>query len=217
MPSETAFAICSLIFGGVFERLPNLRWCFAHGDDTVLMNIYISSQVEAVFQAQSDALSTAGKCGLTFVQVSQSKLCFLSVFRFVFVLVRIYFGFLVDCKRNPREYLGKFWLDSLVHDKGALKIILDLVGKDKVKQYLAFIHGCCFENCLVYICNHLCVQITLGSDYPFPLGEDHPGLLVETMDGLTDEEKVSLIVCARFSSQPTLCSISIFVIAQFYV
>jgi aminocarboxymuconate-semialdehyde decarboxylase len=31
MPAETALAICSLIFGGVFERLPNLRWCFAHG------------------------------------------------------------------------------------------------------------------------------------------------------------------------------------------
>lgn len=30
MPMETSFAICSLIFGGVFERLPKLKWCFAH-------------------------------------------------------------------------------------------------------------------------------------------------------------------------------------------
>ena len=44
MPAETSFAICSMIFGGfclyymffnifkgIFERLPNLRVCFAHG------------------------------------------------------------------------------------------------------------------------------------------------------------------------------------------
>lgn len=31
MPAETARAVCSMIFGGVFERLPDLRVCFAHG------------------------------------------------------------------------------------------------------------------------------------------------------------------------------------------
>ena len=31
MPSETAVAICSMEFGGVFERFPKLRVCFAHG------------------------------------------------------------------------------------------------------------------------------------------------------------------------------------------
>lgn len=31
MPGETALAMCSMIFGGVFERHPNLRVCFAHG------------------------------------------------------------------------------------------------------------------------------------------------------------------------------------------
>jgi len=31
MPAETSLAICSLIFGGVLERLPALRVCFAHG------------------------------------------------------------------------------------------------------------------------------------------------------------------------------------------
>lgn len=30
MPAETARAVCSMIFGGVFERLPELRVCFAH-------------------------------------------------------------------------------------------------------------------------------------------------------------------------------------------
>jgi aminocarboxymuconate-semialdehyde decarboxylase len=31
MPAETSLAICSVIFGGVLERLPRLRLCFAHG------------------------------------------------------------------------------------------------------------------------------------------------------------------------------------------
>lgn len=31
MPAETSLAICSLIFGGVLERLPGLRIAFAHG------------------------------------------------------------------------------------------------------------------------------------------------------------------------------------------
>ena len=31
MPAETALAICSMIFGGVFERFPKLRVAFAHG------------------------------------------------------------------------------------------------------------------------------------------------------------------------------------------
>ena len=31
MPAETALAVCSMIFGGVFERLPKLRVAFAHG------------------------------------------------------------------------------------------------------------------------------------------------------------------------------------------
>jgi aminocarboxymuconate-semialdehyde decarboxylase len=31
MPAETSRAICSMIFGGVFEKLPDLKVCFAHG------------------------------------------------------------------------------------------------------------------------------------------------------------------------------------------
>ena len=31
MPGETAQAICCMIFGGVLERHPKLKVCFAHG------------------------------------------------------------------------------------------------------------------------------------------------------------------------------------------
>lgn len=60
----------------------------------------------------------------------------------------------VDNAINPRNYIGKFWIDSLVHDDKALRYIIDVIGADK---------------------------ICLGSDYPFPLGEHHPGKLIEEM------------------------------------
>ena len=31
MPGETAQAVCCMIFGGVLERFPKLKVCFAHG------------------------------------------------------------------------------------------------------------------------------------------------------------------------------------------
>ena len=58
----------------------------------------------------------------------------------------------IDNPTNPRDYIGKFWIDSLVHDEDALHYIIKLMGQDK---------------------------ICLGSDYPFPLGEHHPGKLIE--------------------------------------
>jgi aminocarboxymuconate-semialdehyde decarboxylase len=47
----------------------------------------------------------------------------------------------VDCKTNPKDYLGKIWVDSLVHDDKYLKFVLETMGKNRV---------------------------ILGSDYPFP-------------------------------------------------
>jgi len=80
---------------------------------------------------------------------------------FPFTVGRIEHGFearpdlvAVDNKINPRDYVGKFWVDSLVHDKKALAYLIEVMGEDK---------------------------ICLGSDYPFPLGEKHPGRLIEKM------------------------------------
>ena len=60
----------------------------------------------------------------------------------------------IDNPINPRNYIGKFWIDSLVHDEKAMRYIMDVMGED---------------------------VICLGSDYPFPLGEHHPGKLIENM------------------------------------
>ena len=80
---------------------------------------------------------------------------------FPFTIGRIEHGFevrpdlvAVDNNINPRDYIGKFWVDSLVHDKKAFSYLLDMMGEDK---------------------------ICLGSDYPFPLGEQPPGKLIEKM------------------------------------
>jgi len=61
----------------------------------------------------------------------------------------------VDNPVNPKDYIGRFWVDSLVHDKKAFSYLLDVMGED---------------------------TICLGSDYPFPLGEHKPGRLIEKMD-----------------------------------
>src|SRR5215472_8889628 len=51
MPAETCLAICSLIFGGVLERVPRLRVCFAHGGGAFPGTI---GRIEHGFQARPD-------------------------------------------------------------------------------------------------------------------------------------------------------------------
>jgi aminocarboxymuconate-semialdehyde decarboxylase len=55
MPAETTLAICSLIFGGVFERLPRLRVCFAHGGGSFPGTL---GRIEHGFHARPDLCAT---------------------------------------------------------------------------------------------------------------------------------------------------------------
>lgn len=124
MPAETSRAICSMIFGGVFEKFPKLRVAFAHGGGSFPFTI---GRIEHGFNVRPDLVA-------------------------------------LDNSVNPRNYLDKFWLDSLVHDASALQYLINLMGDDK---------------------------ICMGSDYPFPLGEHHPGKLIEDMNfEKTMQEKV---------------------------
>jgi aminocarboxymuconate-semialdehyde decarboxylase len=127
MPAETSLAICSLIFGGVFERLPKLRWCFAHGGGSFAATV---GRVEQGFFSRPDLCA-------------------------------------VDCTVNPRKYLGKFHVDSLVHDTHSLRLLLKVFGED-------------------------CVA--LGSDYPFPLGEAVPGSHIESLDKMTKKTRKKLLM-----------------------
>ncbi len=126
MPAETALAICSVIFGGVLERLPKLRICFAHGGGSFLWTI---GRIEHGFFVRPDLCA-------------------------------------VDNPRNPREYLGRFYLDSLVHDPDVLRHLIKLIGHEK---------------------------IALGSDYPFPLGEDRPGAMIDGMEDLHETTRRRLL------------------------
>ncbi len=54
MPAETSRAICSLIFGGVFERLPELRVCFAHAGGAFLPTI---GRIEHGFNCRPDLVA----------------------------------------------------------------------------------------------------------------------------------------------------------------
>ena len=92
---------------------------------------------------------------------------------FPFTIGRIEHGFNVrpdlcatENKINPRESLGKFWVDSLVHDADALRYLVRTIGERRV---------------------------ALGSDYPFPLGEKRPGSLIESMPDFGDATKRRLL------------------------
>ena len=115
MPAETSRAICSMIFGGVFEQLPDLRVAFAHGGGAFPATV---GRIQHGFNVRPDLCA-------------------------------------IDNNIAPIDYLGKFWVDSLVHDMQMLSYLIDKVGDKK---------------------------ITLGSDYPFPLGEQIPGSTIEKSD-----------------------------------
>ncbi|HXX31717.1 MAG TPA: amidohydrolase family protein [Myxococcaceae bacterium] len=117
MPAEVSLALCSVIFGGVLERLPALRIAFAHGGGAFPGTF---GRIAHGFEARPDLVA-------------------------------------VDNPVHPREYLGRFWVDSLVHDPDALRGILRLFGQSRVM---------------------------LGSDYPFPLGESPAGHLIRSLDDL---------------------------------
>lgn len=55
MPAETARAVSSLIFGGVFDRLPELRVCFAHGGGSFP---YTIGRIEHGYKCRPDLVAT---------------------------------------------------------------------------------------------------------------------------------------------------------------
>lgn len=115
MPAELSRAICSMIFGGVLERLPDLRVCFAHGGGAFPFTI---GRIEHGFNMRPDLVARRNPV-------------------------------------NPRDYIGRFWVDSVTHDPQALAYLIEVMGEDNV---------------------------ALGTDYPFPLGEQEPGAAIRALD-----------------------------------
>ena len=54
MPAEISRAICSMIFGGIFEKYPNLKVCFAHGGGSFLPTI---SRIEHGWDCRPDLVA----------------------------------------------------------------------------------------------------------------------------------------------------------------
>ncbi len=115
MPAETTRAMCSLIFGGVMQRLPKLRFCFAHAGGSFFFTL---GRIEHGFNCRPDLVA-------------------------------------IDNPINPRDYLGKFWVDNITHDARSLEYILEMIGSERVM---------------------------LGSDYPFPLGDLEIGRFLQDMN-----------------------------------
>ena len=125
MPAETTRAICSMIFGGIFDKFPRLRVAFAHGGGNFFYNL---GRIEQGFLQRPDLCA-------------------------------------VDNQTNPRKYVGKFYIDSLVHSNESFEFIVNNLGSEK---------------------------IALGSDYPFPLGEKTPGKIIDSLSSLSDNDKENI-------------------------
>lgn len=71
-----------------------------------------------------------------------------------------------DCPNIPSSYVDRFCVDSAVFDPGSLRLLTDVMGSGNVM---------------------------LGSDYPFPLGEQKIGALIQGVDFLSQEEKAGML------------------------
>ena len=72
----------------------------------------------------------------------------------------------VETTTPPSEFVEKIYFDSLVHDAHTMEFLVDKVGHDR---------------------------IALGTDYPFPLGEERPGTLIESLSGLEPATRERLL------------------------
>ena len=71
-----------------------------------------------------------------------------------------------DCPQLPSSYVRRFHVDSAVFDSGALRLLTDVMGAGRVM---------------------------LGSDYPFPLGEQRVGTLVGDAQFLSAHDRQLLL------------------------
>ncbi len=70
-----------------------------------------------------------------------------------------------DCEHPPSFYLNRFYVDSAVFDQHALQFLVGTLGAD---------------------------QVMLGSDYPFPLGEERVGSLIR-QSAFSQDTKTKLL------------------------
>ncbi len=69
-------------------------------------------------------------------------------------------------KHPPSHYVKRFYVDSAVFDARALRLLIEVMGEERVM---------------------------LGSDYPFPLGEQRIGALIRDLQGLGTDARAKLL------------------------
>lgn len=102
MPAETCLAMCSVIFGGVLEKLPRLRICFAHGGGSF---VHTLGRIQHGFEARPDLCAVANAKGPS-----------------EYVARRDAGGV------KP----ARFYVDSLVHDERALRYLIEVMSAERV-------------------------------------------------------------------------------------
>jgi aminocarboxymuconate-semialdehyde decarboxylase len=65
-------------------------------------------------------------------------------------------------KTSPNDLVRRFYYDALIHDTRALRYLIDLVGADR---------------------------IAIGTDSPFDMGEEEPVVMIDSVRGLTEQER----------------------------
>ncbi len=126
MPAEESRSICSMMFGGIFDRYPKLRVMFAHGGGSFPITL---GRIAHGWQCRPDLVNLNGV-------------------------------------KNPREYMGHFWVDGITHDIQALNYCIQTFGINK---------------------------IAYGTDYPFPLGDLAHGKFIEQSSDFDTHQKGRLM------------------------
>jgi aminocarboxymuconate-semialdehyde decarboxylase len=71
-----------------------------------------------------------------------------------------------DSPRPPSSYTDRFYVDSAVFEPAALELLIGVMGVERVM---------------------------LGTDYPFPLGEQEPGTVIRSCPGLTEADREAML------------------------
>jgi aminocarboxymuconate-semialdehyde decarboxylase len=71
-----------------------------------------------------------------------------------------------DATRLPSEYLSMLYVDTVVHDQGVLRFLIDTMGAE---------------------------HVLVGTDYPFEMGDDDPVALVDAVPGLEPSQREAIL------------------------
>jgi aminocarboxymuconate-semialdehyde decarboxylase len=133
-PTETALATAHLVYGGVLDRFPSLRFVLAHAGGTV-------PALLGRWRHGTDVIPELGTLA-----------------------------------RPLDDYLSSFWFDTVAHEPKLLDFMLDSLG----------------------------LQLVVGTDYPFDMGDLDPLRTLAAVPGLSEENRREIAGCNLFRAHTRL-------------